>query len=80
MLQDLVVSAAVEDWLKVLLPHLILTGCIEAIKAVLFSGCPVVSLACKRCSRQYLYHGKYANWSQTVHLCAGCGHKWYVTL
>ena len=60
-------------------PHLVLTGCIEAMKIALSSGHPVVALACKRCSRQYLDHGEYANWRHTTHLYAGCGHKWDVT-
>ena len=34
--------------------HLVLVGCIEAIKTTLPSGCPVVSLACKGFSRQHL--------------------------
>ena len=76
MLQDPVAFAAVTDWLQVVPPHLVLTDSIEAIKTALFSGHPVVALACKRCSRQQLDHGKYANWRHATHLCAGCGYKW----
>ena len=59
-------------------PHLVLTGCIEAIKIALSSGCPMVAMACKRCSRKYLDHKNYAIWKHTTHLYAGCGHKWNV--
>ena len=74
-LHDPVVLAAVEDCLKVVAPHLDLSGCIDSINTALSSGCPVVGLACKRYSRQHLDSGEYANQRHTTHLCAGCGHK-----
>ena len=58
--------------------YLVLTGCIEAMKTALSSGSEVVTLACKRCSRQYLDHGECANLRHAVHLYAGCGHNWDV--
>ena len=61
MLQDPIVFAEVEDWLKVVAPHLVLTGCMEAMKTVLSSCGPLVALALKRCSRQHLDHGEYAH-------------------
>ena len=78
ILQDPVVFSDVEDWLQVLLPHLVLMGWLKAIKMVLSFGHPVVALACKRYSRQYLDHGDYANQRHTAHLCASCGHKWAI--
>ena len=78
-LQDLVVFAAMKDCLQMVVPHLVLTDCMGAIKTALSSGHPVVALACKRCSRQHLDHGEYANQRHTTHLCAGFGHKWDVT-
>ena len=60
-------------------PHLVLTGCIEAMKTALSSGHHVVALAYKRCIRKHLDHGVYANQSHTTYLCAGCGHKWDIT-
>ena len=51
-LQHTIVFTAVEDWLQVVVPHLFQTGCIEAMKTVLSSCCPVVALARKRCSRK----------------------------
>ena len=42
-------------------PHLVLMGCIQAIKTALSSGHAVVVLACKIYSRQYLDHAEYAN-------------------
>ena len=69
----------VEDWLKVLAPHLVLAICIEVINTALSSGCPGVALACNRCSRQYLDHGEYENWSHTTHLYAGSSHKRDIT-
>ena len=85
--------AAVEDWLQVVAPnlilieasgckwwHLILIGCIEAIKIYLSSGHPVIALACKRYSRKHLDYREYANLRHTTHFCAGCGRNWYITL
>ena len=43
-LHDLVVFVAVEDWLKVLVPHLVLNDYTEAIKFSLSSGHPMVAL------------------------------------
>ena len=57
-------------------PHLVLAGCIEAIKKVLSSGHSVVALACKRHSRQYLDLVENINWRHSIHLCAGYIHKW----
>ena len=74
-LQHPVVFAAIEGWLKVVVPYLVLAGCIKVMKTVLLSGRPVVALACKRCSRQYLDSGEYANWRHTTPLCIGCSHK-----
>ena len=74
-LQDPGVFAAMNDWLQVVVPHLVLTDCMEAMKTALSSGHQVVALACKRCSRQYLDHGEYANWRHTIYLCANCSHK-----
>ena len=45
VLQDPIVFAAVEDWLKVVAPHLVLTGCMEAMETVLSSCGPLVALA-----------------------------------
>ena len=59
-------------------PHLILTGGIEVMKTSLYYNHPVVALACKRCSRQYLDHGEYANQMRTTYLCDGCSQKWDV--
>ena len=42
-------------------PHLALTGFMEAMKTALSFRHPVVALACKRCSRQHLDHIEYAN-------------------
>ena len=67
--------STVEDWLQVVAPHLVLTGCIEAMETVLYSSHPVVALDCKRCSRQYLDHGEYVYQRHTIYLCAGCGNK-----
>ena len=78
-LQDPVVFAAVKDWLQVVAPHLVLIDCIEAIKTALSSGHPVVALDCKRCSRQHLTMESMPTRRHTIHLCAGCGHKWDVT-
>ena len=61
-------------------PHLFLAGCIEVFKTELFSGRPMDALACKRCSKQHLDSGKYANQRHTIHFCAGCGYNWDVTL
>ena len=47
----LVFFASVKDWLQAVAPHLVLTGFIEIIKTALSSSHPVVTLACKRCSR-----------------------------
>ena len=60
-LQDLAVLDAIEDWLEVVAPQLVLTGYIEAMKTALSSGRPVVVLACKRYSKQHLDHREYAN-------------------
>ena len=68
-LQDPVVFAAVEDWLKVVAPHLVLTGCIEAMKTALSSGHPVVALACKRCSRQHLDQSRVCQLEGILHTC-----------
>ena len=35
-------------------PHLFLAGCIKAMKAALFSSCPLVSLAFNRCIKRDL--------------------------
>ena len=35
-------------------PQLVLVGCIEAMKTTLSSGCPMVAVACKRHRRQHL--------------------------
>ena len=77
-LQDPIVFATVEDWLQVVAPHLVLTDCMEAMKTAMSSGRPVVALAYKRCGRQHLEHGEYANWRHNTHLRAGCSHKWDV--
>ena len=50
------------------------------MKTALSSSCLVVALAYKRCSRQHLDCGVYANQRHTTHLYASCGHKWYVIL
>ena len=55
-LQDPVIFSAVDDWLKAVAPHLVLTGYIEAMKTALSSGHPVVALACKKCRKQQLDH------------------------
>ena len=44
-LQNPVVFAAVEDWLKVVVPHLALTGCIETMRTSLSCGHTGVALA-----------------------------------
>ena len=54
-----IVFTAVEDWLKVVAPYLVLAGCIEVMKTALSYGHPVVALACKRYSRQYLEFVEY---------------------
>ena len=59
-------------------PPLALTVCLEAKKTALPSGNLVVSLACKRFSRQHLEHGEYTNQRQNTHLYTGCGNKWDV--
>ena len=59
-------------------PHLVLADYTEVMKTALSSGHPMVALACKRCSRQYLDSEQYANWRHTKYLCASCGHKWDV--
>ena len=64
--------------IQVVVPHLVLTGYIEAMKTALYSGHPVVALACKMCSKQDLDHGEYVNGRHTTHLNAGCNHKWVV--
>ena len=53
--------------------HLILAGCIEAMKTGLSTVYTVVALDCKRYSKQYLDHRKYVNWKHTTHLGACCG-------
>ena len=50
-LQEPIVFTAIEDWLKVVVPHLVLAGCTEAINTTLPSGHTMVALTCKRCSR-----------------------------
>ena len=67
------VFATIEDWLKVVVSHLVLIGCIEAMKKSLSSLHPVVALACKKCGRQYLDYGNHGNQRHTTYLCAGCG-------
>ena len=57
ILQDPNAFVAIEHWLKVVAPHLVLKGFIEATKTALSSAHPVVALACKRCSRKYLDYG-----------------------
>ena len=57
------------------MPHLFLTDCVEAIKSSLSSGNPMVALACRRCSRQYLDLVDYSNQRDSTHLCIGCDHK-----
>ena len=42
-MQDLVVLGADEGWLKVVIPHLVLVGYVEAKKIALSSGHPVVA-------------------------------------
>ena len=59
-LQDPVVIATTEDWLKVVAPHLFLEDCIETMNSALSSSHLVVALAFKRCSTQYLDFGEYA--------------------
>ena len=63
--QDAVVFDAVEDWLKIVTPHLVLADCVEAMKTSLSSDHPVVALAYKGCSRQHLDHEEYAYWMHT---------------
>ena len=60
-------------------PHLVLTGCIEAMKTALFYSYLVVAVAYKRYNRQYLDHGEYTTQRHTTHLYPGCGYKWDVT-
>ena len=78
-LQDPVVFATVEDWFKLVVPHLFLTGCIEIMKIGLSSGHLVMALAFKRCSRQQVDHEEYRNQRHTTHLYTGCSHKWDFT-
>ena len=47
---DPVISATIEDWLKVVAPHTVLAGCVEAVNTALSFGYSVVALAYKRCS------------------------------
>ena len=68
-LQDPVIFSAVADWLLVVAPHLVLTGCIEEIKTALSSGHPVVALACKRHRRQCFDYGEYTNWIYHTLVC-----------
>ena len=56
-MQDPIVFDAEKDWLQEVAPHLVLTNCMEAMKIALSSGYPVVALACKKSSRQYLDQG-----------------------
>ena len=53
-LQDHIAFGAVKEWLQVVVPHLVLIDCIEAIKSPLSFSHPIVALACKRCSKQDL--------------------------
>ena len=78
VLHDSVVYRAVEDWLKVVAPCLVLTDCIQAMQVSLSYSCLVVDLACKRCNRQHLDIVEYAFKSYTIHLYASCGNKWDV--
>ena len=70
-MQDPIVFATIEDWLKVVVPHFVLAAHIEVKKTALSSGHPVAALACKRCCRQNLDLGECANHRHTTHLCAG---------
>ena len=74
-----VIFGADKDWLLVVAPYLVMIDCVEAMKIALSSGCPVVALACKRCSKQHLDLGKCAKWRHATHFCPGCSHKWDVT-
>ena len=74
-LQDPIGFTALENWLQMVAPHLVLTGSMEAVKIALSSGFPVVSLDCKRYGRQYLDHRDNANWRHAIHFCASCGYK-----
>ena len=65
----------VEDWLKMVAPHLALADYIEAIKGLLSYGHPVVALTCKKYNRQLLDLGEYTIQRHTVYLYAGCGNK-----
>ena len=73
------IFAAVKDWLQVVVPHLVLTGCIKVMKTALSSGHLVVALAFKRCSSQHLDHGEYANLRYNTNFSAGHGKKWDIT-
>ena len=75
---DHIVFVAFDDWLKVVAPHLVLAGCIEAMKTALSSYHTMVALAYKRCSRQHLDSVYYAYQRHNTHLCAGYGHRWDV--
>ena len=77
-LQDPVFFATIIDFLKLVAPHLVLTGCIEAMKTALTFGHPVVALACNRYSRQHWDHKQYTNLRHATHLHASCGDKWDV--
>ena len=57
MLKNPVIFVAMENWLQVVAPHLVITCCIKAIKTALSSGHLVAALDSKRRSRQHLYHG-----------------------
>ena len=68
-----------EDWLKVVVPHLVLADCFESMKFLLSLSCPVVALAYKSCNRQQLDLREFAIWRHTTHLCAGYSNKWNVS-
>ena len=61
ILYDPVGFATIEDWLKVVVPHLALAGCIKAMKPAFSPGCIVFALAFKKCTMQYFESGEYAS-------------------
>ena len=66
---------AFEDWLKVVVPRLVLADYVGVMKVSLSFGHTVVALAYNRCNRQYKELGEYAIQRHAIHFCAGCGTK-----
>ena len=77
-LQDPLYFATIEDRLEMVASHLVLEDCVEAISTELSSGCPIVALACKICSRQHLDLGEYVKKGYTTYLYGCYGHKYDV--